>query len=142
MKTVLPKHELDHNKKVWHHIDATGMTLGRLATDVACKLQGKHKPWYCEMWDCGDYVVVTNVEKIVVTGKKLLEKMYYTHSGYKGHLTELNYQQMVDKDPTSVLILAVKGMLAKNKHRKARLKKLKTFVGPDHNFLHQINQSE
>ena len=93
------------------------------------------------MWDCGDYVIVTNVEKIVVTGKKLQEKLYYTHSGYKGHLTTLTYQQMIDKDPRSVLELAVKGMLPHNKHRAARLKKLKLFVGTDHPYAKQLQTS-
>jgi large subunit ribosomal protein L13 len=142
MKTTLPKHELKHTSKVWHLIDATGMTLGRLATDIAMKLQGKHKPWYVDMRDCGDYVVVINVEKIVVTGKKVTDKMYYTHTGYKGHLTELTYAQMIAKDPCSVLELAVKGMLPKNKTRLHRLKRLKLHVGAEHAYAHQLTQSE
>lgn len=108
MKTTLPKHELKHTKKVWHLIDATGMTLGRLATQIAVKLQGKHKPWYTDMWDCGDYVVVTNVEKIVVTGKKVTDKIYYRHTGYKGHLYEETYEQVMKKDPTRIVEFAVK----------------------------------
>lgn len=128
MKTVLPGHELKHTNKVWHHIDAAGMTLGRVATMIAMKLQGKHKAWYTDMRDCGDYVVVTNVEKLVVTGNKAMDKMYYRHSGYKGHLKELNYTQMMEKDPKQILELAVKGMLPRNKHRNVRLKRLKLFV--------------
>lgn len=142
MKTTLPKHELKHTNKVWHLIDASGMTLGRLATEIAMKLQGKHKPWYVDMRDCGDYVVVINVEKIVVTGKKMTDKMYYKHTGYKGHLTELTYNQMIAKDPCSVLELAVKGMLPKNKTRLHRLKRLKLHAGAEHAYAHQIAQSE
>jgi len=141
MKTVLPKHELDHSKKAWHHFDATGMTLGRLATSIAMKLQGKHKPWYCDMRDCGDFVVVTNVEKMVFTGNKMAAKIYYRHSGYKGHLKELMLQQMMTRDPRRVLELAVKGMLPKNKHRDARLHKLKLFVGAEHPYAQQLANS-
>lgn len=117
------------------------MTLGRLATDIAMKLQGKHKPWYVDMWDCGDYVIVTNVEKIVVTGKKVTDKVYYKHTGYKGHLRELTYEQMIAKDPCSVLELAVKGMLPKNKTRLHRLKRMKLFAGADHTYAQQLTQS-
>ncbi len=142
MKTTLPKHELKHTNKVWHFFDASGMTLGRLATEIAMKLQGKHKPWYSDMWDCGDYVVVTNVEKIVVTGKKATDKMYYKHTGYKGHLRELTYTQMVAKDPCSVLELAIKGMLPKNSTRLHRMRRLKLFAGNEHTYAHQIAQTE
>lgn len=138
MKTVLPKHELDHSKKTRHHVDATGMTLGRVATMIATRLQGKHKPRYCDMRDCGDFVVVTHVEKIAFTGNKMTDKMYYRHSGYKGHLKELTLQQMMARDPRRVLELAVRGMLPKNKQRAARMKRLKLFVGAEHPYAQQL----
>lgn len=142
MKTTLPKHELKHTNKARHLIDASGMTLGRLATDIAMKLQWKQKPWFADMRDCGDYVVVINVDQIVVTGKKATDKMYYKHTGYKGHLRELNYTQMVAKDPCSVLELAIKWMLPKNSTRLHRMKRLKLFAWNEHVYAHQIAQSE
>lgn len=128
----------DHIQKTrtWWHIDATGLTLGKLATIISNRLLGKHKAYYCDMWDCGDFVVVSNASKIVVTGNKLTDKVYYTHSGHKGHLKETTLTNLLNKHPDRVIMLAVKGMLPKNKLRKPRLKRLKLF-GASHTYANQ-----
>lgn len=124
---------LDRSRR-WLIVDATGKTLGRLAVDIAKRLIGKHKPWYCDQRDCGDYVIVTNIDQIKVTGAKVTDKVYYSHTGYKGHLKEANFAHVFKKTPAKVLELAVKGMLPKNKMRKERLKRMKVFVGADHPY--------
>lgn len=124
---VNPKY-LKENRK-WYVIDATGQTLGKLAVKVANLLTGKNKTHLCDFWDCGDYVIVENVDKIKVTWKKLTDKLYRTHSGYKGHLKEISLERMLQKSPEKVIMFAVRGMLPKNKLRKERLKRLKLFKG-------------
>lgn len=114
--------------------------MGRLAVEIAKKLQGKHRAYYCDFWDCGDYIVVTNVEKIVVTGNKMTDKIYYKHSGHKGHLKETKLSEIMEKHPERALQLAVKGMLPKNKLRAPRLKKLKLFVGTEHPYTNHALQ--
>jgi len=138
----------DLNTTVWAHpdaiqaqrarwiVDAAGMTLGRLAVEISKRLIGKHKAYYCDFWDCGDYIVVVNAEKIRVTGNKLSDKIYYRHSGHKGHLKEIPLASMLAKHPARVLELAVKGMLPKNKLRKDRLKRLKLCIGSAHKYGH------
>lgn len=118
----------------WLIVDAEGKTLWRLAVDIAKKLQWKHKAYYCDMWDCGDYVIVTNMDKVVVTWNKMTDKIYYRHTGYKGHLREMSFEDMLTKHPERVMEYAVRWMLPKNKLRAVRLKRLKTFVGTDHPY--------
>lgn len=136
----------DLNQTMWAHpnaivedrkryiVDASGKTLGKLAVEIARKLAGKDKAYYCEQWDCGDYIVVTNVEKIHTTGNKLTDKKYYKHTWWKGHLREITLGKLIEKDPKKVIELAVKGMLPKNKLRKPRLKRLKLFAGSKHPY--------
>lgn len=108
-----------------HTIDATDKTLGRLATKIAFLLQGKHKPDYVPNLDKGDFVVVKNVDKIRLTGKKLKDKMYYRHSGYLGSLKKTPLGKILEQDPAKILTMAVMGMLPKNKLRKQRIKRLR-----------------
>lgn len=112
-------------KRERYIIDATGKSLGRIASEIAIILQGKHKPDFNPAKDTGDFVIVKNVEKIKFSGKKLKKKKYYFHSGYLGGLKEFTLEEMFKKDPKKVLKLAVSGMLPKNKLRKRRLKRLK-----------------
>lgn len=113
-------------------VDAAGKTLGRLAVEIAKKLTGKHKASYTDFWDAGDFVIVTNTSKIVVTGNKTLEKKYYSHSGFKGHLKEINFKDLLQKNPNELMRLAVKGMVPRNKLREPRLKRLKLFSEAEH----------
>jgi len=116
----------------WHVIDATDVVLGRLATQAATLLRGKHKPIYAPHLDTGDFVVVINAEKISVTGDKLHEKMYYRHSGYPGGLKKRSLGEMLERRPEEVIRLAVRGMLPKNRLARKQLTKLKVYAGPEH----------
>ena len=116
----------------WVVIDATGQTLGRLATQIANTLRGKGKPEYTPHCDVGDFVIVVNAERIAVTGKKLEEKRYYRHSGYPGGLRSRTLQEMLDRRPEEVIRKAVKGMLPRSRLGRAQLRKLKVYAGPDH----------
>ncbi len=116
----------------WYVVDAEGQTLGRLATRIADTLRGKGKPQYTPHVDTGDFVVVVNAEKIGVTGKKLDDKIYYRHSGYPGGLKQRTLREQLDRRPTEVLRVAVKGMLPKNKLAARQLTKLKIYAGPEH----------
>jgi large subunit ribosomal protein L13 len=116
----------------WYVVDAAGQTLGRLATRIADVLRGKEKPQYTPHVDTGDFVVVVNAERIVVTGKKLDEKIYYRHSGYPGGLKERTLREQLERRPTDVIRLAVKGMMPRNRMSRAQLTKLKVYAGPDH----------
>jgi large subunit ribosomal protein L13 len=116
----------------WLLVDAEGQTLGRLATQIADTLRGKRKPEYTPHVDTGDFVVVVNAEKIVATGKKRDEKMYYRHSGYPGGLRSRTLGEMLERRPTEVIRLAVKGMLPRNRLSRAQLTKLKVYAGPEH----------
>jgi len=119
-------------KRDWYLVDATGKTLGRLASEIAKILMGKNKPTYTPHIDGGDFVVVVNAEKVFVTGKELNQKIYYKHTGYFGHLKETTLKEMLEKKPEEVIRLAVRGMLPKNKLRDRRLKRLKVYAGPEH----------
>ena len=130
MKTFMQRKE--DVKREWFVVDATGKTLGRLATEIAKILMGKHKPTYTPHIDGGDFVIVVNAEKIFVTGKKLTTKVYYKHTGYMGHLKEATLKEMLEKKPEEVIRLAVRGMLPKNKLRDRRMKRLKVYKGPEH----------
>jgi large subunit ribosomal protein L13 len=116
----------------WYVVDATGQTLGRLASKVAQLVRGKHKPVYSPSADVGDYVIVINADKVHVTGRKLDQKMYYRHSGYPGGLKEVSLRTMLEEHPTRVVEHAVRGMLPKNRLGRAMFKKLKVYAGPDH----------
>jgi len=119
-------------EREWYVVDATGQTLGRLASRVATVLRGKHKPVYSPSIDTGDHVIVINADKIHVTGRKLDQKIYYRYSGYPGGLKETTLRNMLDKRPTRVIRLAVRGMLPKNRLGRQMLKKLKIYAGSDH----------
>ena len=125
-------------KREWYVVDAQGKTLGRLASEIAKVLRGKHKPMYVPHLDCGDYVIVVNAEKVRVTGKKLDQKFYYRHSGYPGGLKSINLRDQLQKHPTRVLEAAVRGMLPKNRLGRAMIKKLKLSAGSSH--PHQAQQ--
>jgi large subunit ribosomal protein L13 len=125
----------------WYVVDAEGQTLGRLATEIARILRGKNKPQYTPHVDTGDFVVVVNAEKVVVTGKKAEQKVYRRHSGYPGGLKETSYEQMMERRPTEILRRAVKGMMPKNRLARQQLRKLKIYAGPEHPHAAQNPQS-
>ncbi len=116
----------------WYLIDASSMPLGKLAVVIADKLMGKSKVTYTPHIDNGDYVVVINAKDVVVTGDKMVQKKYYRHSGYPGGIKELQLKEVIEKDPSRVIIEAVKGMLPKNKLSAERLKRLRVFAGAEH----------
>lgn len=130
MKTFSPKPE--HINHDWFVVDANEKILGRLAAQLAHRLRGKHKPVFAPHMDNGDCIVVLNCDKIKVTGKKLSQKTYYRHSGYVGGLREITLEKLLVKKPTDVLMLAVRGMLPKNRIGRAMLKKLKIYAGESH----------
>jgi large subunit ribosomal protein L13 len=119
-------------KHDWYVIDAAGKTLGRLAVQIASRLRGKHKPIYTPHVDTGDFIVVVNAEKVLLTGNKLEDKKYYRYTGYPGGLREQNAAELLKKKPTSLLQFAVKGMLPKNSLGRAMYKKLKIYTGASH----------
>jgi large subunit ribosomal protein L13 len=119
-------------QREWYVVDATGQTLGRLATQVATILRGKHKPVYSPSVDAGDYVIIVNADKIHVTGRKLDQKIYYRFSGYPGGLKKLTLRHLLRQHPTRVIEHAVRGMLPKNRLGRRMFKKLKVYAGPDH----------
>lgn len=130
MKTYSAKPEAV--KREWFVVDASEQTLGRLATEVARRLRGKHKPEFTPHVDTGDYVVVINADKIKVTGKKASDKMYYRHTGYPGGLKSMSFEKLIDYKPTDVIELAVKGMLPKNPLGRTMFKKMKVYAGSEH----------
>ncbi|NMB56969.1 50S ribosomal protein L13 [Candidatus Beckwithbacteria bacterium] len=135
MKTYATKQ--NDIKREWFLVDANGKVLGRLASMIAQVLIGKDKTNYVPYLDCGDYVVLTNVDKIVLTGRKAEQKSYYRHSGFPGGLKEITFKHQMEKDARKVIFNAVKGMLPKNKLRDERLKRLKVFVGDKHTYENQ-----
>jgi len=135
MKTFSAKaHEVNRD---WYVVDAAGKTLGRLASEIARRLRGKHKPIYTPHVDTGDYIVVVNADKVHVTGRKATDKMYYHHTGYIGSLKSASFEKMQEKAPGRVIELAVKGMLPKNPLGRAMFRKLKVYGGPDHQHAAQ-----
>ncbi len=124
----------------WYVVDATGKTLGRLATQIADTLRGKRKPQYTPHIDTGDFVIVVNAEKISVTGNKRAAKLYHRHSGYPGGLRSRTLGQMLERRPEEVIRLAVKGMLPRNRLSRRQLTKLKVYAGPDHPHVAQKPQ--
>jgi large subunit ribosomal protein L13 len=128
-------------QKDWQVIDATDQTLGRLASNVANLLQGKHKPTYSPHLDMGDFVIVTNAARVRVTGKKLDDKIYYRHTGYMGGLKETTLRNRMERQPERVIEDAVKGMLPRNKLARHLLRHLKVYAGPEHPHEAQVNAS-
>lgn len=135
MKTFSAKaHEV---RRDWFVVDAADKTLGRLASEIARRLRGKHKPEYTPHVDTGDYVVVVNADRIRVTGRKASDKMYYHHTGYIGNMKSVSFEKLQQKAPGRVLELAVKGMLPKNPLGRAMYRKLKIYAGPQHQHAAQ-----
>ena len=138
MKTYLtPVNEIERK---WFVVDAQRQILGRLASEIAIRLRGKHKPIYSTFQDTGDFVIVVNAEKVRLTGKKLEDKKYYNHSGYIGGIRERSAKEILEKRPEELLYMAVKGMLPKNSLGRAQLKKLKVYAGTKH--PHEAQQPE
>ncbi len=138
MKTFYtPVNEIDRK---WFVVDADGKVLGRIATEIARYLRGKHKPTFCNFQDNGDFIVVVNAEKIHLTGKKWDDKTYYRHTGFMGGIKSQTAKEVREKKPEELIRMAVKGMLPKNKLGRAQLKKLKIYAGSEH--PHQAQQPE
>ncbi len=125
-------------RRDWYVVDAEGKTLGRLASEIARRLKGKHKPIFTPHVDTGDYIVVVNAEKIRVTGNKMKDKMYHHHTGYIGNLKSISLEKLLQKAPERVLETAVRGMLPRTPLGRAMMKKLRVFAGPEH--PHQAQQ--
>ena len=130
MKTFVAKEK--EVERIWHLVDAQDKILGRLATQIAVRLRGKHKPIFTPHADTGDFIVVVNAEKVAMTGSKWDNKVYYRHSGYIGGLKQITAKKLLEKKPEELLRLAVKRMLPKNSLGRRQLKKLKIYAGPDH----------
>jgi len=126
---VVKESDLQHN---WYTVDATGKVLGRIASDIAYILHGKHKPEFAPYLDDGDYVIVLNAEKAAVTGNRLTSKMYYRHSGYPGGLTTMSLEQVMQTHPERAIEFAVRGMLPRNKLGEEMIKKLRVYTGAEH----------
>ncbi|MFQ3170411.1 MAG: large subunit ribosomal protein L13 [Oleispira sp.] len=139
MKTYSAKPE--SVQREWFIVDAAEKTLGRLATEIALRLKGKHKPEYTPHVDTGDYIVVINAEKIRVTGKKTTDKMYYRHTGYPGGLRSISFDKLIDHKPEMVIEQAVKGMLPKNPLGRDMYRKLKVYAGSEHPHTAQQPQT-
>jgi len=130
MKTYLaPIKEIERK---WYVVDAKDKILGRLATEIAHRLRGKHKPTFSPFIDNGDFIIVTNADRIQLTGKKWDDKKYYRHTGYMGGIKDSTAKELLEKHPTDLITKAVKGMLPKNKIGRAQLKKLKVYAGAEH----------
>ena len=138
MKTYTAKKETV--RRDWYVVDAAGKTLGRLATEIARRLRGKHKPVYTPHVDTGDYIIVVNAEKVRVTGNKLDDKVYYRHTGYIGNLKQETLGRLLERRPERVIETAVKGMLPKNRLGRDMFRKLKVYAGPEHQ--HQAQQPQ
>ena len=130
MKTFTAKNETV--QRDWYVVDAAGQTLGRLATEIASRLRGKHKPEYTPHVDAGDYIVVINAEKVRVTGNKTSDKIYYSHTGFPGGIKEISFEKLIDKAPERVIEAAVKGMLPRNPLGRDMYRKLKVYAGAEH----------
>ena len=138
MKTFTAKPE--SVTRDWYVVDATGKTLGRIATEIAARLRGKHKPEYTPHVDTGDYIIVVNAEKVAVTGAKAQNKMYYSHTGFPGGMKEISFEKLIAKKPEMVLELAIKGMLPKGPLGRAMFRKLKVYAGAEHQHAAQQPQ--
>lgn len=138
MKTFTAKPE--SVTRDWYVVDASGKTLGRIATEIAARLRGKHKPEYTPHVDTGDYIIVVNAEKVAVTGNKAQNKMYYSHTGFPGGIKEISFEKLIAKKPEMVLELAIKGMLPKGPLGRAMFRKLKVYAGAEHQHTAQQPQ--
>ena len=138
MKTYVAKPETV--QRDWFVVDADGKTLGRLATEIAHRLRGKHKAEYTPHVDTGDYIVVVNADKVTVTGNKAKNKMYYSHTGFPGGIKEINFEKLLAKKPEMVLEKAVKGMLPRGPLGREMFRKLKVYAGPEHKHTAQQPQ--
>ena len=127
-------------KREWFVVDAEGQTLGRIATEIASRLRGKHKPEYTPFMDTGDYVIVINAAKVKVTGNKFLDKKYYHHTGYPGGIKEASFQELIHRKPEVVIEHAVRGMLPKGPLGRAMFRKLRVYAGESHNHSAQQPQ--
>jgi large subunit ribosomal protein L13 len=136
MTTPLPK--VNEIERKWYVVDASDQVLGRLASQIATRLRGKHKPIFTPHLDTGDFIIVVNADKIRLTGEKLDKKLYYRHSGYLGNLKTVTARKLLEKKPEKVIQLAVKRMLPKNRLGRSQLKKLKIYAGPQHPHQAQI----
>jgi large subunit ribosomal protein L13 len=125
----------------WFVVDADGKTLGRIATEIAARLRGKHKPSYTPHVDTGDYIIVVNAEKVKVTGKKFTDKLYQHHTGYIGNLKTISFDKLQAKQPERIIEFAVKGMLPKNPLGRQMYRKLKVYAGPKHDHAAQQPQT-
>ncbi|MEE9614970.1 MAG: 50S ribosomal protein L13 [Thermodesulfobacteriota bacterium] len=130
MKTHIPK--IDEIKRKWYLVDARGKTLGRLASRVAMILRGKHRPTYTPSMDTGDFVIVVNADNVAVTGKKLTDKLYYSHSGYPGGISEVSLERLMEEKPEEAVRKAVRGMMPKGALGRQMFKKLKVYAGENH----------
>jgi large subunit ribosomal protein L13 len=119
-------------KRDWFVVDAAGKTLGRLASEIAFRLRGKHKPEFTPHVDTGDYIVVVNAEKVAVTGRKAQQKTYFRYTGYIGNMKSTSFEKLIDRAPERAIELAVKGMMPKNRLGREAIKKLKVYAGPEH----------
>ncbi len=135
MKTFSAKAE--NVKRDWYVVDASGKTLGRLASEIARRLRGKHKPEYTPHVDTGDYIVVVNAAQVRVTGRKASDKMYYRHTGYIGNLKSISFEKLIASKPERVIELAVKGMLPRNPLGRAMFRKLRVYAGAEHGHAAQ-----
>ena len=124
-------------KRDWYVVDATGKTLGRLSSEIARRLRGKHKPEYTPHVDTGDYIVVVNAEKVRATGSKATDKVYYKHTGFVGNMKSITLEKLLQRAPERVIEIAVKGMLPKNPLGRAMYRKLKVYAGSQHNHAAQ-----
>ena len=138
MKTFVAKPE--SVERDWFVVDAEGKTLGRIATEIARRLRGKHKPEYTPHCDTGDYIVVVNAEKVHVTGNKAKGKIYYSHTEFPGGLKQISFEKLIDKAPERVIEFAVKGMLPKGPLGRQMYRKLKVYAGPEHKHAAQQPQ--
>jgi large subunit ribosomal protein L13 len=138
MKTYVAKPE--SVQRDWFVVDADGKTLGRIATEIAHRLRGKHKAEYTPHVDTGDYIVVVNAEKVTVTGNKAKNKMYYSHTGFPGGIKEINIEKLIAKKPEMVLEKAIKGMLPRGPLGREMFRKLKVYAGPEHKHTAQQPQ--
>ena len=130
MKTFVAKPETV--KRDWYIVDAEGKTLGRIATEIAARLRGKHKAEYTPHVDTGDYIIVVNAEKVHVTGKKFTDKMYHSHTGFPGGIKSISFDKLIQRKPEMVIEAAVKGMLPKGPLGRAMFRKLKVYAGAEH----------
>ncbi|RUM34001.1 MAG: 50S ribosomal protein L13 [Desulfobulbus sp.] len=131
---------MDEIERKWFVVDADGKVLGRIATEIARRLRGKHKPTFCNFQDNGDFIIVINADRIHLTGKKWDDKVYYKHSGYMGGISSQTAKEVLAKKPEDLIYMAVKGMLPKNKLGRAQLQKLKVYAGTEH--PHKAQQPE